>query len=156
MYIILIMSPWPSLPWDSSLKWYRLFFIFLTTTGSQKRISRTDLYRPKLTSNDSKLHHVTQVENLSLTHTHTHTHRAQRDFLTQELERRERLVHTFAHVHKIGVPPLPFSESGSSPNVCFGGVSCVWNSCKKKFGRTILLCCWVFDVKLSVFVRFLS
>jgi hypothetical protein len=71
---------------------------------------------------------------LRIFHTQS-TQSTQRDFLTQELERRERLVHTFAHVHKIGVPPLPFSESGSSPNVCFRGVSCVWNNCKKNSGE---------------------
>jgi hypothetical protein len=71
---------------------------------------------------------------LRIFHTHTHTEHTERFPNTRVGEERETSTHFCACSQNWSTPP-PFSESGSSPNVCFGGVSCLWNNCKKNSGE---------------------
>ncbi len=90
-----------------------------------------------------------------LSHTHTHTQSTERFPYTRVGEERETSTHFCACSQNWSTPPTLFGI-WKLTKCLFWGSFLSLEQLQKKFGRTILLCCWVFDVKLSVFVRFLS
>ncbi len=87
---------------------------------------------------------------------HTHSAQSTQSFPNTRVgEERETSTHFCACSQNLSTPPTLFGIWKLTKCLFWGSFLCL-EQLQKKFGRTILLCCWVFDVKLSVFVRFLS